>query len=210
MKRYVIAVAGCAMLTLLLATTGHAQQLPTAPDVQLPTRSQAVFPQSTNYRTSSLGLTLGWGSPYGWGLEYSHLVQPKLDVNVGLGLGISGGKLGIGARYYLTPERKLSPFFGANLVRSGRIDNISLDINNDHTEYSIRPNALLHLRSGLRWQPGHVGLMGTLGYGARLSGDPVTFSTSYPVPSPALRNWARAFGPGGVEISLGIIVGLGR
>ncbi|MBW3129092.1 MULTISPECIES: hypothetical protein [Hymenobacter] len=209
MKLVTIAAIGGLVSLCSVASYGQTQQLPIAPEAQLPAKPQEYALEST-YRTSSLSVVLGWGTPYGWGLEYSHLLQPNWDVNVGLGVGISGGKIGVGTRYYLSPERKFSPFFGANLVRSGRIDNIELDVNGEHTEYSIRPNALLHLRSGLRWQPGHVGLMGTLGYGARLSNDPIVYSTSYPTPSPMLRNWANSFGPGGIEISLALVIGLGR
>ncbi|WP_147320825.1 hypothetical protein [Hymenobacter lapidiphilus] len=219
MNRYTM--AGAAALLLLAATTTHAQQqqLPQTPQ---PTQAQQyqrpadsyAYPQSGQppaslYRRSALGITLGWGAPYGWGFDYAHMVSPRVDVNAGFGLGISGAKIGVGSRFYLAPEKKVSPYFGANLVLSSATSN-SLDIDGDYTEYTTKANTVLNLRSGLRWQPGRVGLLGTLGYGVRLGGDPIVYNSTNPNPTQLTRDFAQAIGPGGLELSLGISIGLGR
>lgn len=219
MNRYPI--AGAAAL-LLLAATAHAQQqqLPQSPQ---PTQQQQpyqqpayqyTYPQSGQppaslYRRSALGITLGWGAPYGWGFDYAHMVSPRVDVNAGFGLGLSGAKIGVGSRFYVAPEKKVSPYFGANLVLSSATDN-TLDVDGDYTEYTTKANAVLNLRTGLRWQPGRVGLLGTLGYGVRLGADPIVYSYSTPNPAPLTRDVAQAIGPGGLELSLGLSIGLGR
>ncbi|MDF7810343.1 hypothetical protein [Hymenobacter sp. YC55] len=170
----------------------------------------------STYRTSTLGIDLGWGGPYGGlGVNYAHLVGPSTDVNVGVGLGF-GGKIGIGLRQYLSPRRPLSPYLGLNLSRSGRLDNLTLTLNEDtpseeKADVRFAPSALLHLRSGLRWQPGRVGLIGTLGYGVRLSSDPATYVTSTGVsPSQRMRDLVDILSPGGIELSIGMSIGLSQ
>lgn len=178
----------------------------------------APAPVATYPRTS-LGLSFGWGAPYGWGLDFSYLVASHLDVSVGAGATITGTKLGVGARYYFAPTRQISPFVGANLVRSGGINDLRVTSNSnsgggygstaDEAVVNIKASGLAHLRGGLRWQPSpRFGLLGALGYGVVLGGDPVEY-----VKSPALQSTRTAvniFSPGGVEYSLGLSFGLGH
>ncbi len=172
------------------------------------------------YRPAALSLDAGWGAPTGWGLTYSHMLGQQFDWTLGGGLAISGAKLGVGVRYYVAPERRVSPWFGTALVRSGGMSDLEVDSDADADDdfdwfntpdasrtYSIRANWQLHARSGLRWQPGRVGFLGALGYGFCLSDDPFRFPDAMPR---ADRRLARVLGPGGVEVSMSIVVGLGR
>ncbi|RSK36163.1 hypothetical protein [Hymenobacter metallilatus] len=156
----------------------------------------------------SLTLELGWGAPYGFGISYAHHLTPAWDINGGLGLGV-GGKIGIGTRYYLNPNRPFTPYIGANLVRTGRVDNVSVELDGEQAVYSMKPSGTLHLRGGLRWQPGRIGLLATGGYGILLTGDPVLYDAGYS-PSQRLRNVVEIISPGGVEVSVGLVIGLGR
>ncbi len=79
----------------------------------------------------------------------------------------------------------------------------------EETSYSLAPSGVLNLRSGLRWQPGRVGLLGTLGYGVRLTEDPITYSSNQ-MPSRQMRDLVEAISPGGLEITLGMSIGLGQ
>ncbi|KUG09651.1 hypothetical protein [Solirubrum puertoriconensis] len=174
-----------------------------------PPAASAAAGRPPLYRPSSLGMSLGWGAPYGWGFEYSQLVSPNLEVNGGLGVGL-GGKIGVGVRYYIEPTKRVSPFFGANLARSGRFANVTLAIDDEEVQYSLRPSGVLHLRTGLRWQPGRFGMLGTFGYGLVFTGDPATYHyATYGRPSKEMRSLVRFFGPGGPEVSLGFLIGLG-
>jgi hypothetical protein len=170
--------------------------------------------KSSLYRTSSIGLDLGWGGPYGGiGFYYAHLIAPGTDINAGFGLGV-GGKLGVGVRHFLSPAKSLSPYFGANLSRSGRVDNVRVALNEgtpaqEEVYYNLSPSGVLNLRGGLRWQPGRVGLIGTLGYGVLFTGDPVTYNNSQR-PSQQMRDLVDAVSPGGLEVSLGMSIGLGQ
>lgn len=191
---------------------------------QAQTASPAAFPApattTSRYPTASLGLALGYGAPYGWGVDFSVMVLPKLDVNVGLGASITGGKIGVGSRYYFSPERKLSPFVGANLVYSSGFNHLNITTNNqvssggyNYNNYDLIVNfkstSLLHLRGGVRWQPTYrFALLGAVGYGIVLGGDPVEYvSGDF---SQGNRNLVNIFSPGGIELSTGVAFGLGH
>ncbi|WP_345221650.1 hypothetical protein [Hymenobacter koreensis] len=179
---------------------------------------------STRYRATSIGISTGWNAPYAAGLELSHFITRQLDLNVGVGTGLSGKKFGVGARYFVAPERRLSPYFGLNAVYSpGRRDievnslpATSVFASDRIGTLEVLPTAVLHLRSGLRWQPGkkpgRVGLLGSIGYGIR-SRNPMRY-TMYEgeaEPSPeSKQNYRFVFAPGGVELSLGLSIGLGQ
>ena len=214
--------------TLLPALFLLAASLPVAAQTELtpePATAPAANPPAvpmarpidlSNYRASSLGVDLGWGGPYGGlGFSYARMVTPNVDLNVGLGVGF-GGKIGIGARYFVSPNKRVSPYLGANISRSGRIDDVNITLDKglpteEQARYNMAPSGLLHLRGGVRWQPGRVGLLGTLGYGIRFAGDPIVYATSTgQEPSSRMRNMVDIFSPGGLEISLGMSIGLGR
>lgn len=220
MNRYPIAGA---IVLLLAAVTTKAQDVPREPDVQYPSRPRgdAQFEARPDARSngrsgsdpapmyrSSLALELGWNAPYGFGITYGYNVSPAFDVNAGLGIGV-GGKVGVGARYYFRPNRPFTPYLGVNLVRTGRLDNVEAELNGEQITYSMSPSATAHLRGGIRWQPGRVGLLATIGYASRISGDPVTYAPgSYP--SPSMRDFVQIISPGGGEFSVGVVIGLGR
>lgn len=166
------------------------------------------------YSKSSLGLELGWSGPYGGlGVSYAHLVGPATDVTVGMGIGV-GGKIGLGVRHFLSPTRALSPYIGLNVSRSGRINEVTLTLDEgmpteESTVYSMAPSGIVHVRSGLRWQPGRVGLLGTLGYGIRFTGDPVSYANGLR-PSQRMCDLIDIISPGGIEVSLGMSISLGH
>lgn len=221
MRTPTLLAAACAAL---LAHQAAAQtELPATPQPQnlpgpaklpaAPLPPSTPGPASSLYSHSALNIELGWGAPYGWGVSYAHLVGPSTDVTVGVGLGV-GGKIGVGVRQYLAPMHKLSPYFGLNVARTGRLTNVSIDLDKglpteEHVVYSQRPAGVLHLRSGLRWQLGTVGLLGSLGYGVRFTGNPVEYGSGI-FPSSRMRDIIDIISPGGLELSMGVAINLGR
>ncbi|GAA4354304.1 hypothetical protein GCM10023185_15960 [Hymenobacter saemangeumensis] len=168
-----------------------------------------------HYPKSSIGLNVGWGAPYGFGADFSYMVTPNLDLNAGLGLGV-GFKAGVGTRYYFMPQRKLSPFVGLNLTHTTGIAEFDLTLNEntmqqERTRLSFKPSNQLHLRGGVRWQPTlRFAMIGALGYGARLTGNPVVYAPGYAPTQQSNRDLVDAIAPGGVEVSVGVAFGLGR
>lgn len=218
---YLLAIGASFGLALCSISAASAQtELPNRPDPAsaparptMPYVAPAAVPATLvgTYPANAIGLELGWGGPYGGlGAHYARMVSRHVDVNAGLGIGL-GGKIGAGARYYFRPDAQVSGYLGANLARSGRIDNVNVTLNAEQANYSIKPSGVLHLRGGLRWQPGKVGLLGTVGYGLRVTGDPVVFNDTglYGPPSQQMRNLVNVLTPGGLEFSVGVLFGFG-
>lgn len=202
----------------LLAGLGLALTVASA-HAQAPTAAPMKLAPASRYPTASVGLTLGYGAPYGWGVDFSFMAQPNLDVNVGLGFSLTGGKLGVGTRYYFAPERKVSPFVGGNLVYSTGLNHVTISTNsqngyggyysssNDDVVVNFKSTGLLHLRGGMRWQPTQrFGLIGALGYGIVLGGDPVEYVDG----TQGRRTLVNIFSPGGVELSVGVAFAMGH
>lgn len=221
MNRYFMSAA--ATLLLLTAITVKAQDISREPDAQYPSRPRgdARFERQPDGRSgaranadsaplyrSSLALELGWNAPYGLGITYGYNVSPAFDINAGVGIGV-GAKIGVGARYYFRPDRPFTPYVGVNLARSGRVDNVDIDLNGEQVTYSMSPSATAHLRGGIRWQPGRIGLLATVGYASRFTGDPVIYAPGS-MPSPNMRDLVQVISPGGAEFSVGLVIGLGR
>ncbi|GAB2965870.1 hypothetical protein GCM10027048_39820 [Hymenobacter coalescens] len=202
---------------LLLSLTSQAQT--TAPET-------TAAPLNTRYRATALSLSTGWGAPYGVGLELSHFVTRQLDLNAGVGIGLSGSKLGLGARYFLAPNKRVSSYFGLNLVRSGGWNEVEMREGGGDDWYedgyrigtlTVKASTVAHLRYGVRWQPGkrpgRVGVLGTVGYGIRLGGDPMVYhmDPSFDKPDKLEQAVYRSvYAPGGLEFSLGLSLGLGE
>ena len=212
MKLSSILLAG---LSLLLTATAHAQT--TSPADAVPAPKPVV---ASRYPATMLGLGIGWRAPYGWGAELSHMATTHLDVNAGLGISITGGKFGVGTRYFFNPERKVSTFVGGNLAYSMGLRGIHVTTNSTSTNggrtyyasgddavVNFLPATLLHLRGGVRWQPiRRFAMLGALGYGIVLGGETVEYvSGNF---DQSTRNFAKLLAPGGVEISYGIAFGL--
>jgi|GEM_PF-3085940 len=204
----------------LALLAGSAQAQTPAPGATPAVTSPASTPAARHYPPLTLGITLGYGAPYGWGVDVSGLVAPKLDVGLGVGFSITGGKIGLGTRYYFSPERKVSPFAGANFVHNSGLNHVTFTNNgsstgssynrpSNETVVNFKASNLLHLRGGVRWQPTfRFAMIGALGYGIMLGGDPVEYVAGDT--SPKARDLVNIFSPGGLELSVGVMFGLGH
>jgi hypothetical protein len=128
--------------------------------------------QSTVLRRVGVGLTMGWGAAYGNGIEVSYLRTEKMDVNGGIGLNLSGLKAGLGVRYFLSGEKRTSPFVGGGLVRSSGLSEITFEnpATGQESVYRLHPSTLAHFRGGLRFKYKSIAWLGTAGYGLTLVG----------------------------------------
>ncbi len=147
------------------------------------------------------GGILGWGSPLGFGVEGGIFNTPHTAITGGLGFSMSGLKLGIGAKYLLSPEKMITPLAGVYLSRSSGLSNLNVSVNQDAAVYRIDPALLLTLRSGLRFQSGFITLSGHVGYGFVLSGGGSEYLSGSD--SEDVSRFAGFMEPGGIEISVG-------
>lgn len=68
-------------------------------------------------RQIAVTLVNGFTSIAGIGLVGSYYVQPKLGVDVGLGVGIKGPRIGLRGRYMFT-ENNFAPYVGVGLIQA--------------------------------------------------------------------------------------------
>lgn len=168
-----------------------------------------------SYPRTSIGFTAGWGAPYGWGVDISQMIMPNLDVNAGVGLGV-GFKIGVGTRYYFTPQKRVSPFAGVNISRTSGISDTKLTVTDsqvtpatqDPIRFSIAPSIVIHVRGGVRCQFRKIGLIGALGYGVKPGSDPLSYTPGYGPRYRSTVDFMNAITPGGFELSAGITLRL--
>ncbi|GGF13174.1 hypothetical protein GCM10011383_25440 [Hymenobacter cavernae] len=159
----------------------------------------------------TLGLSVGWGAPYATGVEMAYRFQPNLDANVGVGLGSSGAKLGVGARFYVPSRTRSHLFVGTHIVYSYAGIDMDTDYNGVQGRYHLHSSTLLHLRGGLHRQFRRNALQIALGYGTVLSPHPVIeLVPGYGPGSATSKQILEIIGPGGLEVSFSFLFGLGR
>jgi hypothetical protein len=178
-----------------------------APVATAPTLSQVVETPPA----LTAGLSLGWGAPYATGVEMAYRFRPSLDGNIGVGVGASGAKIGGGVRFYV-PSRTRNQFFvGTNLVYSYADIDLDLELDGVEGRYRMHSSTLLHIRAGLHRQFRRNALQFGLGYGAVLAPHPVIkLVPGYGPGSATLRDMVELVGPGGAEVSVSFLFGLGR
>ncbi|HEX8348607.1 MAG TPA: hypothetical protein VF598_01475 [Hymenobacter sp.] len=180
---------------------------PGAPLYPMPTRNQVLETPPP----LTLGLSLGWGAPYAMGVEMAYRFRPALDGNVGVGLGSSGAKIGAGFRAFVPSRSRSQLFVGTNLVYSYSEAEVTIDDNGVKGRYLVHSSALLHLRAGLHRQFRRNALQLALGYGAVLSPNPtVELVPGYGPGSATAQRIVELVGPGGLEVSVSFLIGLGR
>ena len=157
------------------------------------------------------GLSLGWGAPYGGGVEVAYRFRPSLDGNIGVGIGSSGAKLGGGVRYYVPSRTRNQLFVGTNLVYSYADIDLDLEMDGVEGRYRMHSSTLLHVRAGLHHQYRRNAMQFTLGYGTVVAPHAaIEFVPGYGPGSATMRDMVKLVGPGGVEVSISFLFGLGR
>lgn len=98
----------------------------------------------------SVGFTGGLHSPYGFGGEFSYMLGKNMDLNIGFGLGGSGLKTGIGARFFLA-NKEVSPYVGVNLIHATGLRGIRISSDNTgETIYNTLSDQALHIKGGIK------------------------------------------------------------
>jgi hypothetical protein len=151
------------------------------------------------FKRSELGVILGWGSPNGNGVEYSYYVIEPLNINVGAGITLSGGKLSLGSKYYFLPQKFASPFVGLNLTNSSGLSSINVNVNNDSAKYSIEKAVFITPRVGWRFKTNVINWYVNAGYGIVLTGGGSKYISGST--SSSVKDFSKVVSAGGIEIS---------
>jgi len=157
-----------------------------APRVTTPTFvERKVLPVRAERRLALLG-ELGWNSLAGVGPTVTFHANPHLSFDLGAGLGLVDGKLGLRARVNAL-ESEVTPFFGVGMmVASGfeaPTDNIATDMDNRELNVKVLPSSFLQVVAGVDWtsRSGFT-LIGALGYAWLVGRDNVEIITGEPTP----------------------------
>ena len=154
-----------------------------------------------------IGLGGGWGAPYGFGAEYSYLITPNLDMNLGAGFSFSGLRTGFGSRYFFIKD-KSSPFFSVNYIYTSGLSNLEVDIDNRAGEYKIHEDQALFVRGGYSIKAGDVLFIINVGYGFPFDEKDAEFRRgNY---SSKQQDFANLMALGGIEVSGSIIIRFGK
>jgi len=149
-----------------------------------------------------LGAGIGWGAPYGTGIEGSYYLSSSTSLTSGIGLSIIGLNSGVGMKYFINPLEMFSPFVGANLTHSGVFgSNHTVSVNQDTAYYTFNPANIFTLRTGLRFQMGYVRFYGNVGYGFTLNGGASQYHSGSTHDS--IASFVNTIEPGGLEVSFG-------
>ena len=156
---------------------------------------------NTDYeRKYYFGLGAGFNAPYGFGLEVGYKLNENMDINTGVGVNLSGGKVGLGTQYFFSPVSKVSPFLGFNFVQSSGIPELVVVVNQDQAKYRIPSNNVFHAKAGLRFRTGPVlDILGTLGYSVPLNDKEAEYISGST--SSSVKEFANFVSPGGLEVS---------
>ena len=134
--------------------------------------------------TYNIGLMSGWKAPYGTGADLDIVVHGLLDVNIGLGLSLTGMRTGLGARIYPLKDQRISPMLGSFLTHSsggGRLSVSHIYDEDGGRGFKINPYYTLEIETGIRTKiDQNLYMVYGFGYSIVLGGSPVILTNGGP------------------------------
>ncbi len=155
-----------------------------APRVEVLSRAAPrKLPIRAERRLALIGET-GWNSLAGFGPNLIFHAHPRLSFELGVGLGLIGGKIGLRARYNFL-DGAVTPFIGVGLIGGSGFDEPTGEISSaeegSDLNIKLRPSTFLQTVIGIDWTRGNgFTLVSALGYAWMLSEDNVEILTGVP------------------------------
>lgn len=166
------------------------------------------YPRRPYYKDNryGFGLSVGYGTVYGFGPQFIYIRKNIFEANAGVGLNIAGTTIGAGMRCYFYKKKRITPFMGiyCTMFSGQKITVTSSDPQGSNTViYKLPDENIIHLNSGIKFVTGKSLHLIGIGYGIPLKGiSPQVVSGS---PSSTTNGFVKVFGPGGFEISYTLI-----
>lgn len=160
------------------------------------------YDSNLSNKTLELSGNMGWGSAYGTGLSGSLYLTNNFAATVGAGLSLAGMKIGFGAKYIVSPNSRISPFFEASFAHVTGSSNTTISYEEYSATYEYDSAEVLHLRTGLKIKVSNINLYGNIGYGILLNGGNSRYKSGEPDEN--IIDLSDILEPGGVEISFGV------
>ena len=154
-----------------------------------------------------IGYSVGWGAPYGYGVEYSYLLSEHFDINVGVGISLSGLRTGVGTRFYFNKEGS-SPFLATNYVYTSGLSRYAILVRRESGTFRNFSDQALFFRGGYKFEYYNKTTLLTIGYGFPFDnrGAELVSGSS----SSFKQRFAEMQALGGIEISYTLIFKLGK
>ncbi|HKO49161.1 MAG TPA: hypothetical protein VJV79_15620 [Polyangiaceae bacterium] len=145
-------------------------------------------PVRAQRRLALLG-EVGWNGIAGFGPNLTYRAHPNLSVDLGLGLSLLGWKVGLRGRYLLL-KGPVTPFIGVGVMSAGGFGSEPIEISDKNENpgriplnVKIKPSIWLQAVAGVDWVASNgFTLIGSAGWAAVLSDDPVQIVTGKPTP----------------------------
>ena len=99
-----------------------------------------------------IAANFGWKSLTGVGFTYHNYVHKQMAVDMGIGVALTGVKLGARYRYLFSPKN-FSPYVSAGFnygLGSGGVEIVSLDQGNFY-KYTVGPSSFFQLAAGIEY-----------------------------------------------------------
>lgn len=159
--------------------------------------------------TTRLGFDLGWEFPYSAGMELAVTIAEAIEINAGVGLGLSGAKAGVGLRAYPLVRSKWSPMIGAHLFTTSGLGEVTITKNTREALYKI-PSAkgfLVNVGARCRFKNGDYFLVAM--------GRSISFNDNKSIylegsPDSDIKDIADIMGVGGFSFNLTYLIKLGK
>ena len=158
-------------------------------------------------RPHGIGISAGWGAPYGFGAHYHYQFSPIMDLNVGAGFSFSGLRAGVGTRLYFIKNGS-SPFIGANYIYTTGLDGLEVDDGDVVGEYEIFSDSAIFLRGGYKIDSSYRQFLINIGYGFAFDEQDAVLRSGRQTTT--TQDFANLQALGGLEISLTVVLKVGR
>ncbi len=159
-------------------------------------------------RRNAISGNIGWNGITGFGVTYNHFLTGQLETDFGIGLSVTGFKLG-GRLSYLFLPKNFSPFVSGGFMYGLGFGNTEIeDANNGNFFYTIGPSPFAQICGGIEYMAnGGFLLRANLGYAILLKETNYIITKGNPT-SDELKIMDTALGSGIViEFSIGYAFG---
>jgi hypothetical protein len=154
-----------------------------------------------------VGFNLGFEFPYAIGIEGSFLFDEMVDINMGLGFGFNGFKLGFGSRVFPVRDKMVSPMIGAYFYHASGLHSINVTVKEEKGEFRIPSGNALLINAGMRFRFSRGNyLIAGIGYSIAFNGDKAQYISGSKAGS--VQSFADKSAVGGYSINVGILLKL--
>lgn len=158
-----------------------------------------ITAEADDFNANEFGVNLGWGAPYGFSIQYQRNFDSSNSVGTGIGISMSGGRLGLDYKRFFATENKFNPYLGFATSLASGLPEMTVAVNGDSSLYKVNSGVQATPRGGSRYQLSSVNWYFNVGYGFPISGGGVKYLSGSQ--KSANETAAKIVSVGGLEVS---------